>query len=248
MTADRYGTNLINLTTIKRIEKVNISEAVLQQIKDNIIMKVWPAGTKLPSENELAEMFGVSRVSVRTAQHKLMALNILEKRNGEGTFVKDVNAGSAFSSLLPMLVLEPRDILEILELRTGIETLSCALAAKRATEEDIGKLEIIAGHMKINNEQKAIEEYTKYDFDFHILISKMSGNSIIENIMMILFDTYYAHLLEMNRAFDPAVNAERHIKVFEAIRSRDERAASFYMQECLSWSIEKYKELCRDYH
>ena len=245
MTADRYEANP---TMIKRIKKVNISEAVLQQIKDNIIMKVWPAGTKLPSENELAELFGVSRVSVRTAQHKLMALNILEKRNGEGTFVKDVSVGSVFSNLLPMLVLEPRDILEILEFRAGIETLSCALAAKRATEEDIGNLENIVNHMKINKDCKDIEAYTHYDFDFHLLISKMSKNSILENIMMILFDTYYAHLQEMNRAFDPAVNAERHIKVFEAIRSRDERAASFYMQECLSWSIEKYKELCRDYH
>ena len=155
---------------IKRINKVNISEAVLQQIKDNIIMKVWPVGTRLPSENVLAELFGVSRVSVRTAQHKLMALNILEKRNGEGTFVKDVNVGSVFSNLVPMLVLEPRDILEILELRVGIETLSCSLAAKRATEEDIGKLEMIANQMKVNNERKDIEEYTRYDFNFHLLI------------------------------------------------------------------------------
>ena len=229
----------------KRIAKENISDAVFKRIEDNIVTKVWPAGTKLPSENELAELFGVSRVSVRAAQHKLMALSVLEKRNGEGTFVKDINAGSVFSSILPMLFLGPRDILEILEFREGIETLSCALAAERATEEDIQNLETIANHMRISNERKDIETYTHYDFNFHLLISKMSKNSIIENIMMVLFDSYFAHLQEMNKAFDPAVNAERHIKIFEAIRSRDKHAASFYMQECLSWSIEKYEELCR---
>ena len=125
---------------IKPIEKKNISEQVLEQITDNIVKQQWPAGAKLPSENDLAQMFKVSRVSVRTALHKLIALGILEVRNGEGTFVRRADAGVYLNSLIPTLVLEPHDILELLEFRRGIEMLSCELAAERATPEDIEKL------------------------------------------------------------------------------------------------------------
>lgn len=64
------------------IDRRNISRQVYDQMLDNILNGVWPPGTKLPSENELTQMFGVSRVPIREALKKLSAMGI--KQTGKG--------------------------------------------------------------------------------------------------------------------------------------------------------------------
>jgi GntR family transcriptional repressor for pyruvate dehydrogenase complex len=227
---------------IKPIGKKNISEEVFEQIEDNIVKQVWPSGSKLPSENQLAEMFQVSRVSVRSAIHKLIALGILQSRNGEGTFVKQLNAGVYLNSLIPALVLAPYDIMHLLEFRRGLEMLSCELAAQRATDEDIKMLGQIVDNMKKSYAEKDIARYSIEDFNFHICISKISKNPVIENVLMILKDPVFSHLSEMNNAFDPNLTTELHYKIFEAIKDHDPKAASFYIEESIKKSMQKIKE------
>lgn len=224
---------------IKPIEKKNISEQVLEQITDNIVKQQWPAGAKLPSENDLAQMFKVSRVSVRTALHKLIALGILEVRNGEGTFVRRADAGVYLNSLIPTLVLEPHDILELLEFRRGIEMLSCELAAERATPEDIEMLGKIVDAMRKSCAENDIGRYTADDFNFHISIARISRNKIIEKVLFILKEPIFAHLSEMNQKLGLNLNIDLHIKIFEAVKAHDRKAAGFYMKESLDRSMER---------
>jgi len=228
---------------IKPIEKRSVSEEVFDQIKDNIVKQIWSPGDKLPSENHLAEMFEVSRVSIRTAIHKLIALGILESRNGEGTFVRQINTGIYLNSFTQMLVLEPHDILELLEFRKGIERLSCELAAERATQQDIETLEKIVGNMKNSYSENDVSKFTMDDFNFHMCIAKMSKNSVVENVQMLLKDHIIAHFSEMNTKLGLDLNIENHIKILEAIKVHDPKAASFYIEESLDRSIEKVKEL-----
>lgn len=227
---------------IKRIERKSVSEEVFEQLKDNIVRQLWPAGARLPSENELAGMFGVSRVSIRAALHKLIALGILEARNGEGTFVRQAISGAYMNSLIPMLILEPRDILELLEFRRGIERLSCELAAERATEEDIRRLEKVIEDMKKSCSENNVDRYTADDFNFHLCIARISKNSVIENVMMILKDHIFAHFAEMNNKLGPDLNIECHIEIFKAIKTHDPKSAGFYIEESLLRSMEKIRQ------
>ena len=64
------------------ISRRNISRQVYDQMLDNILNGVWPPGTKLPSENELTQMFGVSRVPIREALKKLSTMGITQTRQG----------------------------------------------------------------------------------------------------------------------------------------------------------------------
>lgn len=227
---------------IKKIKKKSVSEEVFEQLKNNIVKQLWSPGDKLPSENDLAEMFGVSRVSIRAAIHKLIALGILEARNGEGTFVKHVNPGVYFNSLIPMLVLEPRDILELLEFRKGIERLSCELAAERATGEEIETLGKLVEDMKKSCSENNTGKFTEDDFNFHMCIAKLSKNSVIENVLTILRDHIIAHFSEMHNKIGLDLNIENHVKIFEAIKRHDPKAASFYIEESLKRSMEKVRE------
>ena len=71
---------------IKKVVKSSVSQQVFDQLREQILSGSWKPGQKLPSENELAAQFGVSRVTVRNALQKLSGLGLLETRFGEGSF------------------------------------------------------------------------------------------------------------------------------------------------------------------
>ncbi len=129
-----------------RSSKNNVSDQIFEQLKDDIAHRVFAPGTKLPSENDLADSFGVGRISVRAAIQKLVAIGLAESRSGEGTFVKKTEASIYLNAIIPMLILEPKGIIELLEFRKGLEMQSCELAASRATAEEIDQLKKIIDH------------------------------------------------------------------------------------------------------
>lgn len=77
---------------IKPINKVNVSEQVFSQLKKAIVEGVWKPGDKIPSENELASSFGVSRMTVRQSLQKLIALGLIETKLGDGSYVRVLEA------------------------------------------------------------------------------------------------------------------------------------------------------------
>ena len=103
-------------------------------------------GMRLPSEPQLAEMTGISRTSVREAVRGLQTIGILEIRRGQGTFIRDINSSSVVDAQMMMLLDNYQALLDLVEVRRGIEPLIVQLAAERATDEDIAGLrEALAG-------------------------------------------------------------------------------------------------------
>lgn len=74
---------------IKKISRQKASQQILDQIKQNIYDGTYPIGEKLPSENVLADAFGVSRVPIREALGVLEASGIITSRQGGGRRVID---------------------------------------------------------------------------------------------------------------------------------------------------------------
>ena len=119
---------------LKPIEKESVRGQVFWQLRDHIFRRTWPPGSKIPSENELSRTMGVSRVSIREGIQHLVSLGILETRHGEGTFVRELSGGQVhFKALLPLLVLDNIDILQVLEYRRIIEKGTAGLAAPGTT-------------------------------------------------------------------------------------------------------------------
>ena len=75
------------MATLKRIKTESLRSQVYMQLKSQLMEGVWKVGERLPSENELCNILGVSRVTVRAAIQQLEILGLVETKHGGGNFV-----------------------------------------------------------------------------------------------------------------------------------------------------------------
>lgn len=216
---------------VKKIKRQSVASQVYEQLKRNIINGTWTAGEKIPSENELVKMLGVSRISVREALKQLVSLGLLEARQGEGTFVKKLEADSYMNELLPLLVLNRENIIELIKYREIIETGAIALAVERADDSDIQALE-----ENIHNHETFRDDYEKavqLDLEFHRLIAEASKNPFIIKANSIIKDIFHAVMEKIIERMGSAPALYYHKKMIEAIKERNKELAVSMMRENL---------------
>jgi GntR family transcriptional repressor for pyruvate dehydrogenase complex len=227
------------VSVIRKIVRDGVTDQVYSQLKENVVKGVWQPGEKIPSENRLATLFGVSRASIRMAIQKMITLGLIESRVGDGTYVRAFTPG-AYVNELVSLGLKPEDQLEIMEFRKGLETEALKLAAERATDEDLAELEAI--HLRARDAFKRLdlESYFKEDFQFHTQIFKMSKNSIFVAAVQTLGDVLFPHFYAVAKDFFetsevPSDEADKHTLIVKALKRRDARAC-----------VRAYTELAED--
>lgn len=109
------------MAKLKKIKTESLRSQVYMQLKSQL-NGVWKAGEKLPSESELCDTFGVSRVTVRAAIQQLEILGLIETQHGGGNFVRDFSTINALDTLHPLIqISENQDIITVLEYRKIIE-------------------------------------------------------------------------------------------------------------------------------
>jgi len=226
---------------IQPIEKKSISREVLDQIKGHIISGEWAPGTKIPGELELMRRFGVSRISVREAIHRLAGMGVLSVRRGEGTFVTEMLPQQYFNSLLPMLMIEGASLVEILEFRAMIEIESARLAAMRADTDDLRRLEEITGRM--GELRGRHEEFALQDLNFHAAIALATHNRVIIKVNAIIHDMLKHAMEEIVRVSGFEGGMYYHAKILEAIRRKDADSAAGVMEEHIRATIRKMIEV-----
>lgn len=167
------------------IKTKKIYEEIVEQLKDMISKGELKPGDKLPSERDMAESLGVSRASVREALTALEAMGILNMRPGEGTFVRQTSNCDTFEPLALVLAVEQNPGGQMMEVRRVVETELAALAAIRATSEDIQK---IYESLQIMRTASTVEEAVKADLGFHFSIAEATHNTILLRIMNTVAD------------------------------------------------------------
>src|SRR5665647_2507417 len=178
------------------IDKKSVGCQVYDQMLDNILNGIWPPGTKLPSENELGQMFGVSRVPIREALKKLNTMGITQTRQGEGSFVLIVTPGMFMNSLLPMMVWNRKSMMDILEYRRIVEPENAALAAINADETDIAT--ILATIEDIERIGRPALEFAIADMKFHLDIARATKNSLLFNVSNVIRDVLVSYYRKIN--------------------------------------------------
>src|SRR3954463_14690424 len=118
------------------------SSSIADQIRSAIVTGQLGEGDRLPPERELAEQFGVSRVTVRDALRALEAMGLIDVRVGArgGAFVtvpSGDGVGQTMSDMMMMQAITPEDIVEA---RLMVELGTITIACSRATDEDIALL------------------------------------------------------------------------------------------------------------
>lgn len=221
---------------VSPIDKRQISHQVYDQILDNILNGIWPPGSKLPSENELCQLFGVSRVPIREALKRLTTMGITQTRQGEGTFVLMVTPGMFMNSLLPMLVLNRKSMLDVLEYRRIVEPENAALAARNADENDVAT--IAATIEQIRRVGRPAPEFAIADMKFHLEIARATKNSLLFNISNVIRDVMVSYYRKINEIMGVDRALKYHALIYEAIRDRDEEAARRWMHEHIATTID----------
>ncbi|MCB7318684.1 FadR/GntR family transcriptional regulator [Lacrimispora sp. 210928-DFI.3.58] len=222
------------------IEKNNLVEEAYNQIINMIATGEWDEGSKLPSENTLCEILGVSRNTVRQALNRITALGIIETRQGYGYQVRNLNTGIYLNSLLPTMLLRSKDLESITEFRIGIESEAAALAAVRADEEDLER-------MRINCEmaEKAVhgqdDVFAQYDMAFHRAVAEASKNELFIKTAEMLETMYTVWLMGFQRTHGKDASHDFHYNIYLSIKNRNPSEAKRYMHEHLEDVLRKVK-------
>lgn len=155
-----------------------IAEKLIQFIIDND----FKAGQKLPNETELTQSLHVGRSTVREAVKLLVSKNILDVRQGSGTFVVEQGIGISNDPLGLTFIKDKKKLTkDLLEIRIILEPRLAELAAMNAEPEDIEELEKIC--REIEELILTNQDHTKKDVEFHEVIAKCSKNLVAPNFL-----------------------------------------------------------------
>ena len=167
---------------IQAISRVTLTQSISDQMLKLIKDGAWKPGDKIPSENELASSFSVSRNSIREAVKILNKMNVLTSCPGQGTFL----AQDAVSRILSLEVIDigykNASVEEIYEIRTLLESQSAYWAALRVTDDDIDELNDLLRRSR-DNENRDIAEQNRIHYAFHDAIIRMSKNTLLIHML-----------------------------------------------------------------
>jgi DNA-binding FadR family transcriptional regulator len=224
----------------RSIASETLPDRISHELITGIVRGDFPSGAELPSEDQLAREFGVSRPVIREAVKHLSVLGLVESRQGRSTRVAPYEAWNHFA---PELLAARREtgavedvLLELLELRRMIEVEAAGLAATRATPEDLVAME--AALVELDEGLDDPTRFTRGDIAFHDTILRATRNHLVPRLFQVL-----RPLLEFGREISvstrpqgPRVSQAGHRAVFEAIRAGSAAEAQRLMEDHLSWT------------
>ena len=203
-------------------------EAILR-IKDMILRGELGPGDKLPREQDLAERLGLSRNSLREAVKALSLINVLDVRQGDGTYVTSLDPSLLLDAMAFVVDFHQDDsVLHFLEVRRSLETTAASLAASRIDPEETQALEAILDSV---DEQSEVEAFVAADMEFHRLIAASAKNpvlaSLLESLVAPLQRVRVWRGLTQTRAI--AQTLLEHRGIFESIRAGEAELAGARM-------------------
>lgn len=211
------------------------SQQLAADLLDLIQEGVVRPGTRLPTEAELCERFGVSRTVVREAIAQLRADGIVRSSQGRGTFV----LSAPRTRKLAFDGSDPSDlpgVLALLEFRSAVETEAAGLAARRRTGAQLAQIAAALAAFDAASDDPAAA--VEADFAFHLRIARASGNphfaSVLESLGTTALAIPRARLHSEPRSFRRVY--DEHAAVHAAIAAGDPLTASAAMRMHLAGS------------
>lgn len=225
-----------------KIKKLSATDMVCEKLKEMITEGEWAIGEKLPAEQELANIFGVNRLTVRIALQRLNALGVLQTRVGEGTFITNFSFPDHIAELSDFYV-NDKVINDATEYRKVLELEAVKLAIARQTQEGLNEVarccqafeDEVKRFYTLTNKDERHDSFVKtvdIGVDFHKAIFDMTQNELLKLSFSIAKEPVRQHMLlnASKRILDPErQNSSIWIKTYwavcEAIRNRDEKSA-----------------------
>jgi GntR family transcriptional repressor for pyruvate dehydrogenase complex len=202
--------------------QLSVPDNLAVEIERLILSGLLPVGGRIPPERELAELWGLSRSSVRDALKQLALRGLIERRPGRGTIVVE-KVNQLGGTLIDLLNDGQHELLQVMEVRTVIEPSVAARAAQRARPVD---LEELAQLLREMSEKVTVKRFAELDRTFHLSIARATGNpllvSLLERVGEIVDQS--PHELLQSRS-EHLTTLSEHAAIFQALCERDPEAA-----------------------
>lgn len=232
--------------TSLRVKRRRLHEEIAESIQEIIIENRLRPGTRLPSERELAEQLGVSRVTVSQASQVLEQRGLIQRKVGGGTYVTD-RARSAFAeSMQRLFVVENCTFDDLVQLRVMLEPEMAAIAAANATDEELATLQELVDRMEATSDAHDVEGHVAADLAFHTALAQATHNELILGVSLGV-----QKLMEQFIRVQDAGTTSRgtednpcpHRWVYEALARRDLEAARTRMRGHIENARNSYRSI-----
>lgn len=188
-----------------QFKTTSLADRVFEKLENDIIFGVYPRGEIL-TELKLVEQLGVSRTPIREALRRLEQERLIAD-TGKGSIVLGITED---------------DLLDILNIRLRIEGLASYYATKNMTPEGLQELEHVLDLQEFYYSKGDTEHIREMDDQFHALICKLSGRSVISDTLLPLHrktQRYRKASIEDKERMVQVV--KEHRKIFDAIAAGD---------------------------
>lgn len=203
-------------TGILKVEKKSLADEVSGLIQKRISSGEMPVGTKLPTEKELSDMYGVGRSTVREAVSVLANIGLLRVMQGKGTFVV-----SQYATNEPIAQrLKRAQSCDLDEIRQILEMKIAEKAAQKRTKADIKNIEARLAEIAEANASGDLEKSIDADIKFHTAIAEASHNEILlefYEMASAYLRQWYAQIYRSSEIFASAygLHSELVVKIAE---------------------------------
>ena len=219
------------------------TKTLAEQVADGIMNLIqetpYKAGDKLPTEKELCESTGAGRNTVREALKILASRNVLEIRQGAGTFVSEKQGIPDDPLGFSMVNDHVKLTKDLLQVRIMLEPQIAALAAQCAKEHEIKELEEILEEMEAAMKKR--EDYSELDTKFHTKIAQCTHNIVMESLLPVIGKGVAVFAKEVAQTeYDRTWISHR--KIFCYIRDHKPFEAEMEMQYHLLYNTSRYEE------
>jgi len=200
----------------------SIPEKVIDEIRDALLRGVLKPGDRLPTENQLAGKFSVSRIGVREAMKMLSVMGVVEIRRGDGTYIAKNISAPMIDPFIFSLIPEKRVPQELLDLREMLEIGMLEIVLKRVTKDDLKKMEEAVELLEKDSKraEKDGEILNEHNLAFHYAFAKATHNPMIAKIAGALWEIF-AFTIKKSTLKRTEESVQHHRMILEALKEKD---------------------------
>jgi DNA-binding FadR family transcriptional regulator len=204
---------------------VAVTDEAIEKIKEMIVSGALQPGQRLPKEADLATDLGLSRNSLREAVKALSLMNILDVRQGDGTYVTSLESPLLLEALSFIVDFHRDDqVLEFLAVRRILEPAATALAAHLISPAEVAGLRVV---LDSAGPRDGIDKIIAADVEFHRRITACTGNRVLCSLLESL-TTPTMRARAWRGLTEPAAierTLAEHAAILDALEARDAEAA-----------------------
>jgi DNA-binding FadR family transcriptional regulator len=204
------------------LRRVALVEQAIAALQARIEGGDWEIGERLPPEQQLATQLGVGRSTVREAVRALASMGLVQSRHGAGTYVQARETPE--TNLTHRLA--RAEILDVYEVRQGLEMQAAPLAARRRTEQDLARMHDALRRRRRARRLGRMQAWVDADVDFHQSVIDAAHNPVLSDV----YRTFLGALRDSIETFSTDADETRdghedHVALATAIANGDAEAA-----------------------